>query len=164
MEKREVVKEVVGNLLESLGLAVPFTVSEENGTVVVSLEAHDQSALLIGYHGETLNALQLVTSLIVFRRLGESLPLLIDVDGYRKERAERLKQLAQRACDKARFLNLPQSLPPMNAFERRLVHLAVAEIPDMQSESVGQGRERCVVIRSRPGGATDAGAEKKEGE
>ena len=162
MEKTESVKKIAEELLEKLGLAVPIAVSSEEDGYNLSLTGGGSSALLIGYHGETLNSLQTLISLLVYRQLGEKLPLIVDVDGYRKERMAKLKAIAVRACDKARFLNMAQSLPPMNAFERRLVHLFVSEITDMRSESVGEGRDRQVVIQpkslSLTTGETDSSA------
>jgi len=146
MEKIEAVEKLAGQLLNQVGFEITPTVSFDGGTYTVALPAGDHSALLIGYHGETLNSLQTLLGLLVYRKLNEVLPLVVDIDNYRKERIEKLKSLTVRTCDKARFLNLPQNLPPMSAFERRLVHLFVSEIPDMKSESTGEGRDRQVVI------------------
>ena len=150
MEKTQELERIVKELLGYLGFDLTPVLSFEENTYNVSLSAGKDSALLIGYHGETLNSIQVVISLILFRKFNEALSVIVDVDGYRKERYERLKALAVRPSDKARFLNMPQTLPAMNAFERRLIHLFVSEVvPDMKSESTGEGRDRQVVIRPK---------------
>lgn len=146
MEKTQEIERIVKELLGHLGFDLTPVISFEDNTYNVSLPALKDSALLIGYHGDTLNSLQVIISLALFRKFNEALSVVVDVDGYRKERYERIKALAVRTSDKARFLNTPQALPAMNAFERRLVHLFVSEISDMKSESVGEGRDRQVVI------------------
>lgn len=149
MEKIEPIKNLAKGLLQHLGFDFPIEVVFEEASYRVSVEAGEGAALLIGYHGETLNSLQTILSLLVYRQLGPGVMVVVDVDGYRQERATKLKALAVHACDKARFLNMPQSLPPMNAFERRLIHLFVSEVGDMQSESVGEGRQRQVIIQPK---------------
>lgn len=149
MEKSEEIKKITEELLSHLGLAAEVGVSLTEGTYEVSLRPRSEAALFIGHHGETLNSLQVVLALMLFRKFGETVPLLVDVDGYRKERLAKLKALAVHYCDKSRFLNIPQELPPMNAFERRIIHLVVSEIADMSSGSTGEGRERRVVIRPK---------------
>lgn len=155
MEKQEEIKLIVEDIFRKMGFNGEVGVAFENDAYAVTLSAGKDSALLIGYHGETLNSLQVILSLILYRRFNETLPLLVDVDGYRRERIEKIKAMASHACDKSRFLNMAESLPPMSSFERRVVHLAVAEVPDMQSESVGEGRERHVVINPKGETKTD---------
>ena len=154
MEKVKEIENLAADLLKHLGFLVPPLVTFEDDAYHVSIVTETDSALLIGYHGETLNSLQIIISAFLFRKFGESVPLVVDVNGYRKERAVRLKSLAVRTSDKARFLGLPQTLPPMGAFERRLIHLFVGELPDVKSESIGEGRGRQVVISPRSGPAS----------
>lgn len=160
MEKTQELERIVKELLGHLGFDLTPTISFEENTYNVSLSALKDSALLIGYHGETLNSLQVVISLILFRKFNETLSVVVDVDGYRKERYARLKSLTVRTSDKARFLNMPQTLPAMNAFERRLVHIFISEIPDMKSESIGEGSGRQVVVSPKSLEDNQKGVEK----
>lgn len=153
MEKIKEVENLAADLLKHLGFEMRPSVTFTDNAYHVSILADTDSALLIGYHGETLNSLQVVISAFLFRKFGESLPLVVDVNGYRADRSLRLKSLAVRTSDKARFLGLPQTLPPMGAFERRLIHLFVSEIQGVKSESIGEGRGRQVVISPRSGPA-----------
>lgn len=142
----ELVKKIVEELLKDVGFSASLSCTEYGQGVSVTIDAGEENALLIGFHGETLNSLQTIASLIFFRKTGSYTPLTIDVGGYRAERAEKIKQLTVNAADRARFLVKSVELSPMPATERRLVHLYAAELPGVKSESVGEGRERRVVI------------------
>src|SRR3989338_3203959 len=96
MEKVKEIENLAADLLKHLGFLVPPLVTFEDDAYHVSIVTETDSALLIGYHGETLNSLQIIISAFLFRKFGESVPLVVDVNGYRKERAVRLKSLAVR--------------------------------------------------------------------
>lgn len=141
------IKETTAGLLQDLGFKPTLSIEETDSQVNLKIDAGEENALLIGFHGEMLNSLQTIVSLILFRKTGVYTPLTLDVAGYRLERAEKLKQLAVNAADRARFLVRPVPLSPMNAAERRLVHLYVSELPGVKSESAGEGRDRHVVVQ-----------------
>ncbi|MCL5003899.1 MAG: KH domain-containing protein [Patescibacteria group bacterium] len=145
------VKEVTEEILSAAGLSARVEVSEKEGQIESIIDCGADNALLIGFHGETLNSLQTIVNLIIFRRTGQPSPVTLDVAGYRQERAERIKQMTVNAADRARFLAKPIELSPMPAAERRLVHLFVGELPGVKSESVGEGRDRRVVVRPSEG-------------
>lgn len=145
--KIEVVEKTSRELLENLGIAARVSVSaDDEGDLRVDLSGNDLG-ILIGYHGETLSSLQLILNLMLYRRLGGWQPVFLDVGGYKKERQEKIEGLAQHTADRVRFLQTPVTLPPMPAFERRLVHIALAEEPGVTTESVGEGGERRVVVK-----------------
>lgn len=145
--KIEVVENITQKLLESLDVAAQVSVSadDEEG-LQVALSGGDLG-ILIGYHGETLSSLQLVLNLMLYRRLGEWQPVFLDAGGYRKERQAKIGGMARRTADRVRFLQTPVTLPPMPAFERRLVHVALAGESGVTTESVGEGGERMVVVK-----------------
>ena len=142
----DLVKKIIEELLTDLGFSSQIEVVEVAPTIRATVDVGQENALLIGFHGETLNSLQTVASLILFRQNGAPVPITIDVAGYRGEREEKIKQLAVSAADRARFLEKPIELSPMPPFERRLAHLYVSELPGAKSESVGEGRDRRVVV------------------
>jgi spoIIIJ-associated protein len=109
---------------------------------------------IIGYHGEGLSGLQLFLNLAAHKKLGEWRRILVDIGGYRREREQKLYELAQRTADRVRFLQTPVTLNPMPAFERRLVHLALTGDDTIETESVGEGWERRVVVK--PSGIQDS--------
>ena len=146
-DKIKIITETVKELLGKLGLVAEVAVAEgEEESFQVDINGEDLGAL-IGYHGETLSSLQLFLNLLVHRKIGEWRRVLVDIGGYRKEREQKLFDLAQRTADKVRFLQAPVTLTPMPAFERRLVHMALGEEEGIETESMGEGWERRVVVK-----------------
>lgn len=139
-------KKTTQELLTEVGFSGAVDAGENDGAVSVKIDVGEENAMLIGFHGETLNGLQTVISLLLYKKLGATTPLTLDVGGYRDERAEKLRQMAVNASDRARFLAKPIELLPMNPAERRLVHTFVSQLPGVKSESVGEGRDRRVVV------------------
>jgi spoIIIJ-associated protein len=107
----------------------------------------DDLALLIGKHGQTLDAIQELTRNIVGRRLDERIRVLVDVEDYRKRRAAKLEERAERAADLALDTGEEQELEPMDALERKIVHDAIARIDGVESGSRGEEPNRFVVVR-----------------
>lgn len=149
----ETIQKIASELLEKMSVAPDSLVVEEDeeGNFKVVIDSEADSGVLIGYHGENLNSLQRMLSLISYKSLGEWKRIIVDVSGYRDERQARLEELAENAAKRVRFLQDPVTLPPMSAFERRVIHLKVSEIPGVSTESTGEGRERRVVIRPGEG-------------
>jgi spoIIIJ-associated protein len=113
--------------------------------VYVDINGEDLS-ILIGRQAETLNALQYISSLIVGKELGHSIPLVIDVEGYRKRRTQQLKFLARRMADQAVKTGRRQVLEPMPANERRIIHIELRDNPEVSTESIGEEPRRKVTI------------------
>lgn len=111
----------------------------------VDIEGNDLS-ILIGRRTETLNALQYIASLIINKQMGRLIPFMIDVQGYRNRRTKQIKGLALRMADQCVKQNRRQMLEPMSAHERRIVHLALRNHPDVYTESIGEGSKRKVTI------------------
>jgi spoIIIJ-associated protein len=106
----------------------------------------DDLGILIGRRGQTLASLQYIVRLIVAHRSEEWLPIVIDVEEYKQRRYRALQALAYRMADRVREKKMPFTLEPMPAYERRIIHLALAEHPDVTTQSVGQDEARKVVI------------------
>lgn len=145
--KLEFLKTTATAILNHLGISAEIKAAkDEKGEAYLLDLTGEGLGALIGYHGEVLSSLQLILSLAAYRKFGEWLPLTVDADNYRKEREGKLRTLAESAVDKVRFLLRPVSLPPMPAYERRVVHMVIAEFDDVVSESAGEGRDRHVVV------------------
>lgn len=143
------IRKTAEELLGQLGVGAAVAVAENpEGGCRVDLSGQDLG-ILIGFHGETLSSLQLILNLMVHQRLGEWRRILVDVEGYRREREAKLTDLAKRSADRVRFLRSPVTLSPMPPFERRLVHLALQEDESVVTESVGERWERRVVVKPR---------------
>jgi spoIIIJ-associated protein len=112
-------------------------------------EDEDDMALLIGRHGQTLDAIQELTRMVIGRRLDERVRVIVDVEDYRKRRETRLEEQARDVADRVLRTGAEEALEPMNPFERKIVHDAVAAIDGVESSSRGEEPERSVVIRRR---------------
>ncbi|MET0799716.1 MAG: RNA-binding cell elongation regulator Jag/EloR [Actinomycetota bacterium] len=106
----------------------------------------DDMSLLIGSNGQTLEAIQELTRMAVGRRLDQRVRVIVDVEDYRKRREERLGERARELAERVRETGREEELEPMNSYERKLVHDAVAEIEGVETLSRGEDPERYVVI------------------
>lgn len=147
-----VAQETAMELLEKMGVVAEVTVSyqpsEEAGnqhTLQIDITGKDLS-ILIGRRAETLQALQYITSLIVCKKLGRSVHLHLDVEGYRERRKQQLLQMAHRMAEQAIITGRRQVLEPMPADERRLIHLELRDHPTVYTESIGEEPRRKVTI------------------
>jgi len=148
----KVAKTVVVELLERMrvrAVVEPCYIApeDEKDEKIILLDIQgDDLSILIGRRSETLNALQYITSLIVSKVLGKWVPLMIDVQGYRKRRERQLRQLGRKMAEQALQTGRRQVLEPMPANERRIIHLELREHPDVITESAGDEPNRKVTI------------------
>jgi len=147
--KGDFFKDLLTDLLARLGFSLEVKVVEDADSVNLTVSGEDLG-ILIGYHGETLSAIQSWLALAFYQKEGVWIDLNLDIAGYAAEREARLREIAVNAADRTRFLARPIELLPMPSFERRIVHTVVAEIPDMESHSIGEGFERRVVVQAKP--------------
>ncbi len=153
----EIAKSVVEALLTRLGVVAsiaphsppPVGEGDEAATPIALDIKGDDLGILIGRHGETLSCLQYIVRLIVAHKTESWLPITIDVEGYKQRRYEALRTLAQRIAEQVKAKGVPFTLRPMPAYERRIVHLTLADHPDVTTESTGEGEARKVVIEPK---------------
>ena len=107
----------------------------------------DDLGILIGRRGQTLATLQYMLRLIVSHQTKVWTPIVIDVEGYKQRRSEALQALAVRMAEQVRTRGTPFTLEPMPAYERRIIHLALADHPNVTTQSIGEGDLRKVVIQ-----------------
>ena len=150
----EASKEILDTLLNfmdirgSVVLSEEFTLDDEDGSpasVGLNIEGEDLG-ILIGRRGQTMAALQQMVRLIMAHQHQVRLPIVIDVENYKQRRCEGLRLLAERLAEQVRTKGVPFTMEPMSPFERRIIHLALAEHPDVTTESTGVGEARKVVI------------------
>ena len=106
----------------------------------------DDLGILIGRRGQTLSCLQYVVRLIVGHQTEAWVPIIIDVEGYKQRRYEALQALAWRIAEQVKAGGESFTLEPMSAYERRIIHLTLAEHPDVTTRSIGEGEARKVVV------------------
>lgn len=120
---------------------------DESAVIQVKIkQPEDEGGILIGYRGENLRALQLLLSMLVNQGREDWLRITVDIDGYRDRREEQLVALAKRMAEKVSYLKEPIALSPMPSSDRRIVHMAIAELDGVRSESTGEGRQRKVIV------------------
>ncbi|OGD65760.1 hypothetical protein A2215_04730 [Candidatus Berkelbacteria bacterium RIFOXYA2_FULL_43_10] len=144
------IKNRSGELVSLLGFESEAIVTQGEGIIQVNIQTADTPAILIGRGGEGLEALQHVLRILFGKELSESgSNIIIDVAGYRSKKTENIKRETR---DKALLVlstGIEEVLPPMSSFERRVVHMVCTNIADVETESLGEGRERRVVIKSK---------------
>lgn len=130
-----------------ISIREPLTPGDGLGSALAVIDIKgDDLGLLIGRRGDTLVALQYLVNLILARRYPGKGSVTIDVEHYRHRNEERIIALAQRMADRVRQTGTPITLEPMSAAERRLVHITFADDPELETNSIGEGENRKVVI------------------
>lgn len=138
---RRALEEVLG----AMGISAQVRAQEVQGLLHLALSGPD-SGLLIGKHGQTLDALQFLLARILGRQVGERVQVQVDVEGYRERRRQQLEQMAMRLAEKVKVTGDPVSLEPMSPGDRRTVHLALQHDVRVRTASVGDGSLRRLVI------------------
>ena len=148
----EVAVAVLSELLDKMHVTASVTASASEPDDLTGQRVNvvaingDDLTVLIGPRGETLDALQFLGRLMVAHKLHRRSNFVVDVEGYRQRRVQALTRLAERMADKARQRGEPISLEPMTAYERRIIHMALRDTPDVFTESAGEGKQRRVRI------------------
>ena len=138
---------MLAELLDRMGLKLDIQVRSIDP---VTLNAVGPGvAELIGRRGTTLHALQFVMSMMVNKQLERRIRLVVDADGYRQRRENLLESMAERLAQRVRVTGQQMVLEPMPPNERRIVHLALVDDPEVTTESEGAGDDRRVVIKPR---------------
>lgn len=150
-----IIRGVLTNLLAHMGYTVTVKDyrSVEEGKLMVDLES-DFAGYIIGKHGRTLEALQFMTNLIVEKVTGEQPKILLDIENYRERRAQHLMEIAQKTGEYVLKTGKSRLLDPLNPYERRLVHMALQDNPNVKTESEGNGvykRVRVFRLATAPG-------------
>jgi spoIIIJ-associated protein len=148
-------KEVLEELLDMMKIPASVRVSQPPPglgpppPIALDIKGHDLG-ILIGRQGQTLASLQYLVNIIVALKLKTQAPIWVDVEGYKKRRYENLRALANRMAEQVEKTGQPVAMEPMPAHERRIVHLALADHPNISTQSIGEGLARKVVIQKKP--------------
>lgn len=148
----DIAKETVEELLEKMKINAEVSAyygeaDDEQSKIPLHLDINgDDLSILIGRRAETLNALQYIVSLIIGKELNRHVPIVVDVEGYRKRRERELRQLARRVAEQVTNTGRRHALEPMPANERRIIHLELRDHPDIYTESFGDQPKRKVNI------------------
>jgi spoIIIJ-associated protein len=152
-EQADIAADFLESLLAKMDLEATVELNLEDGTMYVDILGagpdDDDMALLIGRHGQTLEALQELTRRVVVRRTDMRCRVTVDVEDYKKRQRDRLVSKAKDIARRVVKTGREEELDPMNPYERKIVHDAVAEVGGAESSSRGEEPERRVVIRPK---------------
>ena len=141
----KIAREVLDKLLNLLGVTAEVEVLSDQIPTTFNIKG-DDLGILIGRHGQTIVSLEYIVKLIVAARLKGWQPLFIDIGGYRERRRSSLQQLALHLAEQVKLEHRDIILEPMSASERRIIHLTLADHPEVVTHSIGVGEDRKVVI------------------
>lgn len=148
MTSLETAKEVLESVLEKMGFEAGVKEVKLNEKDALEVES-DSHKLLIGKKGENLRALEHLVNSIARKKKEDYSYVVIDIAGYKSEKEARLRSMALEAADQAIKKNQEIRLKPMNSYERRIVHTALAQMPEIETRSEGEEPYRKIVVSAR---------------
>jgi len=141
------IKDIIEEILRQMDFSGEVVMEDQDPEFLRANIKSPEAAYLIGRGGEVLLALQEIIRAAGAKKISEPVRFIVDVNDYRQSHFALLKEMAQRTAQEVQETGQEQWLAPMNSYERRVVHLALKEIPGVKSESDGLGEERRIVIR-----------------
>lgn len=145
----QVVTQIVEEMLAKLEIIGTVSVSlDETGAFRVGVDT-EETGLLIGHHGKTLESLQLIVGIIVSKKLGRWVKVYVNIGDYREKREEALMHMAQHAADRALAFARPVELTRLSPAERRIIHVTLSGDERVITESLGEGDGRILVVKPR---------------
>ncbi|KKP94941.1 MAG: Single-stranded nucleic acid binding R3H domain protein [Candidatus Levybacteria bacterium GW2011_GWA2_36_13] len=141
-------QKTIEEFLSVIGIKDPFELSESEEGFDVVLDTQE-SGIIIGRHGDNLEAIQLVLSLILTKKLGEFKRVSFEVGDYKKNRSDFLSNLAEETKERVISEGKEVIIPNLKSWERRLVHLALQDDNKVVSESAGEGKDRVLIVRPK---------------
>jgi spoIIIJ-associated protein len=151
-EQARVAEEFLAGLLERMGLPAELDSGEVDGIMYVDVFASEDAegmGLLIGRHGQTLDALQDIVRSAVQRQTEARCRVIVDVEDYRKRRRSQLAERARSVAARVRRTGRPERMEPMSSYERKIVHDALNAVGGVETASEGEDPQRRVVVRRR---------------
>ena len=151
IRKRDVadyIKELVKELVTNMGLTCNLEVKKRENGLNITIIA-DNNSILIGKNGRTLDSMTAIIKHAVFNEIGEYYPFVLDVGEYKQAREQRLERIAKKTAREVAYTKVPAKLEPMNSYERRIIHEALADNKKVITESEGEEPNRSVVIKPK---------------
>lgn len=147
-KKQGKIKKITEELLAKLNITGDVVIVDKDSTPSIEITT-EEAGLLIGFHGETLRPLELILMFLISKELGEFTRITLDIGGYRKQREEKLFELATKIKEQVKSEGQPQTIPNLSPGERRIIHLFFQDDKEVMTESQGEGEERQLVIKPR---------------
>lgn len=142
---KTIIKKHLDTILGFIDVSPDVKIEKDGDAFRIDVEG-DNLNFLIGYRGQSLDALQYILSHAVYKEKDEWIPLTLDINGYRQGKLDKLDEMVKGHIDRARFHQKEIRLPPLTPYERRHVHMLISDYIDVESESRGEGRNRRLFI------------------
>jgi spoIIIJ-associated protein len=143
---QEVIEKKLSEIFGHLNIDPNITIEQDEDAQVIKIDGKDLN-FLIGYQGQSLDALQTLLGQMILKEMGKWTPINVDINGYKDQKIDKIEEITKRYIDKVRFFENDVPMPPMKAWERRQVHMFVTDYEDITSESEGRGMGRRVVLK-----------------
>lgn len=143
------ITQISEELLQQLGIVGGVQVTtDETGAFRVGIET-EETGLLIGHHGKTLESTQLILGIMISKKIGRWVRVYVNIGDYREKREEALMHMAQHAADRALSLSRPVELTRLSPAERRIIHVTLSGDERVATESMGEGDDRVLVVKPK---------------
>ena len=148
---RKTITDIVNRISEAMNVSCRLEFAEElqadKKFLNVAVYAPDQAHFLIGKNGQNLQALEHLIRAAVLKDSSEAVTIGVDVNDYKKTKSSQIVEMARQAVEKVRNTRRAEALAPMSSYERRVVHMELASMPDIITESIGQEPQRRIVVK-----------------
>jgi len=151
-ENRKIIKDITENILKMIGFDCNVAIiedEEDESRVICNIETKKDASFLIGQSGDSLQALQHLSRLLVRKETDDMIKFVLDVNSYKKEQESSILDLARESAKQSVDEKRMIVMKPMSAYNRRLVHMFLANSQDVITESVGEEEDRRVIIKPR---------------
>lgn len=148
---KDLLRKMVGYMNMDCEIEVKEELDDRNSkSVVFSIYTPENARFLIGKNGQNIASLEQVLRAMLLRKMPEAVKIAVDVNNYKKIRSQYIVDIARQAVARVRSTQKSESLSPMSAYERRVVHMELASYPDIATESIGEEPSRQIIIKPYP--------------
>ncbi len=140
------IRNYIDTLSKNMKIHIESEILEQDDIYKVTLIS-DQNAILIGKEGRTLNSIQLLLKQSIRNKIGLSLKINVDVANYKVKRLKNIEYEVKKIIKEVQSSKITAALDPMNSYERRFIHNLVSEYPDLETQSIGEGKDRRITIK-----------------
>ncbi len=147
MDKLDLIKKETEELVSKIVDNFSVEIKEVDGVYNIDIQSENEASVIIGRHGETIRSIQKLLEVILYKKLQESVEILVNVNDFREKQKEKLEVLANEYGEKVRTTNESMVLRNLSAYERKIIHEYISNnFSDLKSYSIGEGRDRRLVI------------------
>lgn len=163
MDKSQTIKQETEALLNKMINTFEVEIAQEGDVYHVIIKTEEEAPTVIGRHGETIRAIQKILDVILYKSLGEPVDILVNVNDYRAKQKERLESLAAELADKTQNTGRSTHFRGLSSYERKMIHEYITkDYPELTTYSVGEGRDRHLVIDLKSNHPSDEASSTEE--